>query len=163
MHMEVTRTTSVMPSAPRATNEGPRLSSSGLSWEPLMSTGMRAIMAMSRMRMRSKKHRKPMMDQCRMWRTRGIVFGSVKIGKYISDLWNTIMAKPMQRPAMYPKRRLYCNQQQHLKAKHICGECGIRDIAIEERYNVALRRRKTYPSRGIVQMGTASLEPLRRV
>jgi len=34
-----------------------------------MSTGMRGRMATMRMRMRRKKHRKPMMDQCRMWRT----------------------------------------------------------------------------------------------
>jgi len=30
--------------------------------------------------MRRKKHRKPMMDQCRMWRTEGIV-GSVNVYK----------------------------------------------------------------------------------
>jgi len=36
-----------------------------------MSTGMRARMATMRMwmRIRRKKHRKLMMDQCRMWRT----------------------------------------------------------------------------------------------
>jgi len=38
-----------------------------------MSTGIRARMAMMRMRMRWKKHRKPMMDQHRMWTTEGIV------------------------------------------------------------------------------------------
>jgi hypothetical protein len=36
--------------------------------------------------MRKKKHRKPMMDQCRMWRTKGIVLESVKNRLYISDL-----------------------------------------------------------------------------
>jgi hypothetical protein len=36
--------------------------------------------------MRSNKHRKPMMDQRRMWRTEGIVLESVKIGQYISDI-----------------------------------------------------------------------------
>jgi hypothetical protein len=56
----------------------------GLTWEPEMSTGMRARMAT--MRMRRKKHRKPMMDQRRMWRTEGIVLESVKIGQYISDM-----------------------------------------------------------------------------
>jgi hypothetical protein len=45
-----------------------------------MSTGMRARMAMMRMRMRRKKHRQPMMDQHRMWRTEGIVLESVNIG-----------------------------------------------------------------------------------
>jgi len=73
-----------------------------------MSTGMRATMAM--MWMRRKKHHKPMMDQRRMWRTEGIVLESVKIGQYISDMENTIMAKQMQRQAMYSKRRLYCNK-----------------------------------------------------
>ena len=49
-----------------------------------MSTGMGARMAT--MRMKRKKHRKPMMDQRRMWRTEGIVLESVKISLYISDL-----------------------------------------------------------------------------
>jgi len=39
-----------------------------------------------RMRMRRNKHRKPMMDQRRMWRTEGTVLESVKIGQYISDI-----------------------------------------------------------------------------
>jgi len=60
--------------------------------------------------MRRNNHRKPMMDQCRMWRTEGIVLESVKIGHYISDIYKTIMAKQMQRQAMYPKRKLYCNK-----------------------------------------------------
>ena len=50
--------------------------------------------------MRRKKHRKPMMDQCRMWKTEGILLESVKIERYISDLENTIIAKQMQRQAM---------------------------------------------------------------
>jgi hypothetical protein len=41
---------------------------------------------MATMRMRRKKHRKPMMDQPRMWRTEGIVLESVKIGQHISDM-----------------------------------------------------------------------------
>jgi len=49
-----------------------------------MLMGMRARMAT--MQMRRKKHRKPMMDQRRMWRTEGIVLESVKIGQYISDM-----------------------------------------------------------------------------
>jgi len=81
----------------------------GLTWEPVMLTGMSAKMVTMRMRMRRIKHHKPMMDQCRMWRTKGIVLESVKIRLYISDLKNTIMAKQMQQQAMYPKRRLYCN------------------------------------------------------
>jgi len=58
----------------------------GVTWEPVMSTGMSASMTTMRMRMRRNMHRKPMMDQCRMWRTEGIVLESVKIGLYISDL-----------------------------------------------------------------------------
>jgi len=49
-----------------------------------MSMGMRARMAT--MRMRRKKHRKPMLDQLRMWRTECIVPESVKIGQYISEM-----------------------------------------------------------------------------
>jgi len=60
-------------------------------------------MASMQMRMRRQKHRKPMMDQRRMWRTEGIVLESVKIGLYFSDLQNTIMANQMQWQAMYPK------------------------------------------------------------
>jgi hypothetical protein len=36
--------------------------------------------------MRRKKYCKPMIGQCRMWRTEGIVLESVKIGEYISDV-----------------------------------------------------------------------------
>jgi len=49
----------------------------------VMLTGMSATM---RMRMRRNKHRTPMMDQRRMWRTKVIVLESVKIGQYISDI-----------------------------------------------------------------------------
>jgi hypothetical protein len=68
-----------------------------------MSTGMSARMPMMRIQMRWKKHRKPMMDQRRMWRSEGIVLEGVKIGQYISDVSNTIKVKQMQRQAMYPK------------------------------------------------------------
>jgi len=50
----------------------------GLTWEPVMSTGMSARMVMM--------HHKPMMDQRRMWSTKGIVLEIVKIRLYISDL-----------------------------------------------------------------------------
>jgi hypothetical protein len=43
-------------------------------------------MVTMQMRMRRNKHRKPMMDQHRMWRIEGIVLGSVMNGLYISDL-----------------------------------------------------------------------------
>jgi len=55
----------------------------GLTWDPVMSTGMRARMATMQMQMRRKNHRKPIMDQHRMWRTEGIVLDSVKSGLYI--------------------------------------------------------------------------------
>jgi hypothetical protein len=91
----------VMPSPPPAGDDGPRLNSRGLTWELVMSTGMRARMAT--MLTRNKKHCKLMMDQRRMWRTEGIVLESVMIGWYISDMQNTILAKQMQRHGMYPK------------------------------------------------------------
>ena len=75
----------------------------GLTCEPLMSTGMNVTMATMQIRMRMKKHRKPMMDQHCMWRTEGIVLESVKMGHSISDMQNTIMVKQMQWQAMYPK------------------------------------------------------------
>jgi len=49
----------------------------------VMLTGMSATV---RLRMRRNKHRKPMIDQRRMWRTEGIVLQCVKIGQYISDM-----------------------------------------------------------------------------
>jgi len=45
----------------------------GLTWEPVISTGMRWSMATIQIRMRKNKHHKPMMDQRRMWRTDGIL------------------------------------------------------------------------------------------
>jgi hypothetical protein len=77
-----------------------------------MTTGRRERMVamQMRMRMRRKKHHKPMVDQRRMWRTEGIVLEGVKIGQCISDMSNTMVAKQMQSQAMYPKRRLYCNK-----------------------------------------------------
>jgi hypothetical protein len=51
-----------------------------------MSTGISVSVATMRMRIRRNTHRKPMMDQCRMWWTEGSVLESVKIGLYISDL-----------------------------------------------------------------------------
>jgi hypothetical protein len=67
--------------------------------ESVMSTGMRVRMVT--MRMRRKKHHQPTMDQRRLWRIEGIVLECVKTGQYISDLKNSIMAKHMQRQAMY--------------------------------------------------------------
>jgi len=58
----------------------------GLTREPVMSTGMSARMVTMQMWMRRNKHCKPMMDQRRMWRTKGIVLESVKIRLYISEV-----------------------------------------------------------------------------
>jgi hypothetical protein len=52
----------------------------------VISTGKRGRMATMQMRMGTKKHLKPMMDQRRLCRTEGIVLDSLKIGLYISDL-----------------------------------------------------------------------------
>jgi hypothetical protein len=108
--MMVMKVTSKMSSALPAGDDGRWLSSRGLTCEPGMLMGMRARMAMMQMRMRRKKHCKPMMDQCRMWRTEGIVLESVMIGQYISDMYNAIMAMNMQWQAMYLMRRMYCNK-----------------------------------------------------
>jgi hypothetical protein len=84
--MKVTKSTRAMPYPPAAGDDGPQRSSSGLPSEPVMWTGMGATIVTMRMRMKRKKHRKPMMDQCRLSRTGGIVLESVKIRQYILDL-----------------------------------------------------------------------------
>jgi len=108
--MEVTKATRMVPSPLTAVEYRLQLNLGGLTWEPVMSTGMRATMAMMRLRMKRQKHRKPMKDQHKIWRTKGIVLQSVKIGQYMSDLYDMIMAKPVQWQAMYPKQRLYRNK-----------------------------------------------------
>jgi hypothetical protein len=67
--MQVMKVTSAMATPPPASNESPQLVSR--SWKPVMSTSMKARMAKMRMqvRMRRKKHPKPMMNQRRMWTT----------------------------------------------------------------------------------------------
>ena len=51
-----------------------------------MLISMSASMVTMRMQIRRNKYCNPMMDQCRMWRTEGIVLESVKIELYISDM-----------------------------------------------------------------------------
>jgi len=81
------KVTKAMPFPPPVGEDGlGKLHSRGMTWEPMMLTRRKARMAMIQMRMRREKHRKPMMDQLRMWRTEGIVLESVKIGQYISDM-----------------------------------------------------------------------------
>jgi hypothetical protein len=71
--LKVMKATCVMPSPPPAGDDGPRLNSRGLTWELVMTTGIRARMATMRMWMRRKKHHTPTMDQCRVCRTEVIV------------------------------------------------------------------------------------------
>jgi len=84
--MKVTKLTRATPSPPPAKDDGPQPNLIGLTWKPVMSTGMRGTMATMQMRIRGNKHRKPMMDQHRIWTTEGIVLENVKIGQYSSDL-----------------------------------------------------------------------------
>jgi len=72
-NMKVMIVTCMMPSPRPAGDNGPWLTSRDFTWEPVMLTCMSASMATMGMRMRSKKHRKPMMDQRRLLRTQGIV------------------------------------------------------------------------------------------
>jgi hypothetical protein len=69
--MKVMKATSMMPSAPPAGEYSPPQNLRGFTWEQVMSTGMRArtVMMQMQMQMRWKKHRKPMKDEHRMWRT----------------------------------------------------------------------------------------------
>jgi hypothetical protein len=57
-----------------------------LTWAPVMSMGISVSLGPMRVRMRTNYHRKPIMDQPRMWRTEDIVLQSVKIGLYSSHL-----------------------------------------------------------------------------
>jgi len=93
-----------------AGKDGPRLSSRGYIWEPVMWTGMRVTVAMIRNWMRMKIHCKPIMDYLWIWRIEGTVLESMKIALYILDLSNTIMVKHIEQKAMYPTRRQYCNK-----------------------------------------------------
>jgi len=60
------KATKAMTCPPPAGDDGPQLNSSSVPWEPVMSMGMRARMAMMRMQMRREKHRKLMVDHRRM-------------------------------------------------------------------------------------------------
>jgi hypothetical protein len=73
---------------------------------------------MIRMWMRRENYLKLMIDQHRKGRTECIVLESVKIGQYISDVQNTIMAKQIERQMMYPNRKLYLNRLKNLSGKH---------------------------------------------
>jgi hypothetical protein len=84
--MKVLKLITAMPSPPPGCDDGPHLTSRGFTWEPGMLTAVRVTMATIRMRIKRKKHCKPMMDPRSLWKPEGIVLESVKIGQHISGL-----------------------------------------------------------------------------
>jgi len=54
--IKVMKETCTRESPPPAGDDGPRLNSRGLTWKPVMLTGMRARLATMNMRMKRKKH-----------------------------------------------------------------------------------------------------------
>jgi hypothetical protein len=93
--INVTKVMSVMPSPPPAGFDGLRLNFRGLMWNPGMSTGLGVRLVIMRVRMRRKKHRKLIIDQCRMWRTEGIV-GLTWEPVMLTDMWARIATMQMQ-------------------------------------------------------------------
>ena len=67
----------VIPFPLPAGDDGPQLNLRGLTWELVMSTGIRVKLAMMQMQMRRNQYCEPMKDQRRIWRTEGIVLESV--------------------------------------------------------------------------------------
>jgi len=61
---------------------------------------------MATMRMRRKKHRKPMMGQCRMWRTEGIVEPVMSMGMSVRMATMRMKRKKHCKPTM-DQRRLW--------------------------------------------------------
>jgi len=106
--MTVTRRTSGIPSTPPASDHGLQLISRGVFWQPVLSTDMRAMMATMQMQMqiRRKNHRKPMMDQRRIWRTVGIVgltcipVMSTGMSARMAMMWIQMRRKKHCRPMM---------------------------------------------------------------
>jgi hypothetical protein len=72
MKMKGTKATSAKPAWLQANDDGPWLILRGEARESVMSTDIRARMMILLMLMKRKKRRKPIMDQCRMWRTESI-------------------------------------------------------------------------------------------
>jgi len=63
---------------------------------------------MARLWMKRKKHSKLTMDQCRMWRTEGILLESVKIGQYFRPVkYNNGKANEMTSDVSEGKTVLY--------------------------------------------------------
>ena len=91
-----------MPSPPRVSNNGLRRNSRDSTWELTISMSMRARMARMWMQMRRKKHRKPKMNQCRMWRTEGIV------GLAREPVMSTGMSLRMATMQIQMKRQNHC-------------------------------------------------------
>jgi len=71
--MKMTNVTSAMTFRPLPNDDGPRLNLRGLTSRLVMSTDMRATIVLMRIQIGRKNHRKPMMDQPRIWRTADIV------------------------------------------------------------------------------------------
>jgi hypothetical protein len=69
----------------------------------------------------------------------------------------------IQQEAMYPTKRLYCNVCQHLKGKHMWGECGMRYIAIVEMLNLALGWSKAYTTPGGLYTATPDVQCLQSI
>ena len=69
--MKVMKVMSAMPSPQPAGDHSPWRNSGGLTWEPVMWTGIRARLTtmQMRMRMRTKNHPKSMIDKRTMWKT----------------------------------------------------------------------------------------------
>jgi hypothetical protein len=72
----------VMSSPPPADGDGPQLDLRGLTGEAVMSTGMTTTRSMMWMLLQWKQHRKPTIDQRRVWRTDDIV----------DLIWNQVMS-----------------------------------------------------------------------
>jgi len=105
--VKVSNVTSTMPSPPPGGNNRLRLNSSGLTWDPVMSSGIRARMETKRMLVRRKKHRKPIMNQRRIWRTEGIV------GLACEAVMSTDMRVWMVTMWMRMRRMKHCKVMMH--------------------------------------------------
>jgi hypothetical protein len=95
-----------------------------------MLMGMRARMAMVRMRMRRKEHRKLMIDQHRMWRTEGIV------GLTWKQVMSTGMRARMATMQMQMRRNKYhkptMDQRRMSRTVSIVPECVNIELKISD-------------------------------
>jgi len=101
---KVMKATCAMTFLPPAGDDGAPLNSRGLTWEPVMSTCMRARTVMMHMQMRRKKHCKPIMNQRRIWRTEGIV----------GSTWEPVMLTGMSASMVTMRMRMRRNKHRKL-------------------------------------------------